>query len=192
MNTDKKLMLSSDIKSKGGKKMSSFTHFLEKEILEHHIRNETLYMGLSRQDGNRQGDFADWVEDGEGGWEVEDDGIDEVGEGKVYDEETETWVDESTPSYSRVAVTSTDWHEVEVVLGEEGDSEVRISTDIDFGALTEEDEDWGTVSHFFLADSDTEGAGNILAYGTMPDSVHLVEGMEAKIWGNTIVIRMTD
>jgi len=172
--------------------MSSFTHGLEKEILEDKIKNQTLYIGLSRQDGNRKGEFAVWEHDTEEDeWEPTE-GIDEPGQGKVYNNETETWEDEEAPSYSRQSVGSADWHDVEVVLGEEGDSELRLSSDIDFGELTEEDEDWGTVSHFFLTNSATVGEGDILAYGTMPDSVHLVEGMEAKIWGNTIVIRMSD
>jgi len=166
--------------------MSSFTHELEKEILEDKIKNQTLYIGLSRQDGNRKGEFAEWDSEEEEMTE----GIDEVGEGMVQDEEN-NWVEEDAPSYSRQSVGSADWHDVEVVLGENGDSELRLSSDIDFGELTGEDEDWGNVSHFFLSNSSTPGQGDILAYGTMPDSVHLVEGMEAKIWANTIVVRMS-
>ena len=175
--------------------MSSFTHWLEKEVLDEHIKKDGLYMGLSRTAGNRQGDFAVWGDDGDGGKEIAADGIDEPGQGWVYDENTSSWVTEASlnlaDAYSRQLVNAADWHAVEVVLGAEGDSELRLSSDVSFTEAGT-NEDWGTITHFFIVDNITVGAGNILAWGTMPDSVKIVEGMTAKIWGNTIVVRMTD
>ena len=51
---------------------------------------------------------------------------------------------------------------------------------------------WGNISTFFLADTSTVGGGNIIAFGSMPDSIDAVEGMTVKLWANTIVVRMTD
>lgn len=174
--------------------MSSFTHYLEEEILNQHIKVDGLYIGLSRENGNRRGTFAVWGQE-EGDYVITEEGIDEPGEGWFYDSEDEQWKEESAEgladSYSRQAIGSIDWHDVDVVLGEDGDSELRLSEDVVFATLTE-GEDWGNITHFFIADGGTTGAGNILAWGSMPDSVQLVEGMEAKIWANTIVVRMTD
>lgn len=174
--------------------MSSFTHYLEAQMLNGYVKIDGLYLGLSRIDGNRQGTFASWTSDGEGGYEVkeEDEGIDEPGEG-WYEEDDGTWSTDDTlaTSYSRQAVGAADWHPIEVVLGENGDSELRLANSISFGTLGE-GEDWGTINTFFLADAATVGGGNILAWGSMPDSVQLVEGMEGKLWANTIVVRMTD
>ena len=94
-------------------------------------------------------------------------------------------------SYSRQPIGTADWHDVAVVLGEEGDSELRLSSDVDFGVLGD-GEDWGNISHFFIADSGVTGSGDIKAFGSMADSIHAVESMEVKLWANTIVVRMTD
>ena len=174
--------------------MSSFTHYLEAEVLQDHIK-QSLYLGLSRTDGNRQGLFAVWGSDGEGGKKITTEGIDEPGEGWFKDPEDDIWKTEATASlgggYARVAIAGTDWHDVEVVLGAEGDSELRLSDTKEFGPATT-GANWGNITHFFLADSDTIGEGNILAWGSMPDSYAVVEGMTAKLWANTIVVRMTD
>ncbi len=187
--------------------MSSFAHYLEKEVLQDHIKQDGLFMGLSRTNGVRNitenatyPGFAEWDNDPDDPGSPPDkiivtDGIDEPGEGWVWDEDTTSWVTEASldlaDDYDRVAVGTADWHDVEVVLGTEGDSELRLDNDVTFPEAGS-DEDWGTVTHFFIADSATIGEGNILAYGQLPDSVHIIDGMTAKIWGNTIVVRMTD
>ena len=74
--------------------MSSFTHNLEKEILEQHIKIDGLYIGLSRENGNRKGDFAEWGQDEEGDYEITKEGIDEPGEGWFFDQEEEQWKEE--------------------------------------------------------------------------------------------------
>ncbi len=174
--------------------MSSFTHHLEALVLNQYIK-ASLHMGLSRTNGNRQGSFAVWGSDGEGGKEITTDGIDEPGQGWFKDPEDDIWKTEASASlgggYARQAVVSANWHDVEVVLGDEGDTEIRLSANIDFGPAAT-DANWGNISHFFLADSGSVGAGNILAYGSMPDSYQVVDGMTARLWANTIVVRMTD
>lgn len=172
--------------------MSSFTHYVESDILNQHIAVDGLYIGLSRQDGNRQGEFADWT-----GTDINNQeptaGIDEPGTGYVEDDGS--WVTEDSlglaSSYARQSIGAADWYSVEVVLGENGDSELRLSSNVTFATLTS-GENWGTITHFFIVDSSTIDSGNIIAWGSMPDSVELVEGMEAKLWANTIVVRMTD
>ena len=180
--------------------MSSFTHYLEKEVLDTFIGDDnTLFMGLSRTDGKRAGNFAVWGDDPEDPTKkaITTEGIDEPGQGWFLDPEDDTWKTEASAdlasTYARVELNNgaTNWHAVEVVLGEEGDSELRLQSDVDW-ATAGAGEDWGNISHFFITDSATVGAGNILAWGQMPDSVQIVEGMTAKIWGNTVVIRMTD
>ncbi len=185
--------------------MSSFTHWLEKEVLDHFLGDDNdLYMGLSRTDGVRNitengaaPGFAEWDSDPENPTEkiITIDGIDEPGQGLVKIEET--WETESSEglcdTYARVALDSSggNWHDVAVVLGLNGDSELRLERDVEFPAAGA-GEDWGTITHFFIADSITPGDGNILAYGSMPDSYQVVDGMIAKIWANTVVVRMTD
>ncbi len=180
--------------------MSSFTHHLEDIILETHIA-ASMYIGLSRNDGNRQGDFATWSDVSDPGesekWEADSDGIDEPGSGqrKVWDpEEGEDgeWVTETVTNYARQSLSGTDWYAVTVVGGDEGDSEIRLSSTIEFPELDAAGENWGTISHFFLADGASAGSGNILAWGQMPDSHEFTQGMTPKIWANTIVVRMTD
>lgn len=174
--------------------MSSFTHYLEEQVLNDYIKTDGIYFGLSRENGNRRGLFATW-EEVEGEYEITEEGIDEPGEGWFYDEEEETWKQESdeglADSYQRMPVGAEDWHDVEIVLGEDGESELRLVSDIEFPEAGE-DEDWGQITHFFLVDTDTVGEGNILAFGQMPDEEQITEGDVAKIWANTIVIRMTE
>lgn len=171
--------------------MSSFTHSLEEDILNQHIKVDGLEIGLSRQDGNRRGLInEDWYEDEDGDMVPPDEGLDEPGNGYYYDNEDEMWKTEdgdTVTTYSRQSIGSADWHDVDVVLGEDGDSELRLSENVSFGEL-EEGEDWGNISHFFI----TDGTDNVLCWGSMPDSFNPVEGMEVKIWANTIVVRMTD
>ena len=182
--------------------MSSFNHYLEKEVLDHFIKTDGLYIGLSRTDGVRNitengshGGFAVWDDDGEGGKEIVTDGIDEPNTGWFQDPEDDSWKQESVEGrcdeYLRRIVNAADWHDVEVVLGLNGDSELRLSADITFPTAGT-GEDWGNISHFFIVSNATIGQGNILAYGKMPDSVHIIDGMVAKIWANTVVVRMTD
>ncbi len=188
--------------------MSSFTHYLEAEVLNDYIKKDTLYIGLSRTDGVRNitdnstaPGFSSWSSSGEDGWEIDIDGIDEPGRGYVINPETSAWESESSMGldggYARQSIGAAGWHDVEVVLGVEGDSEVRVSsTGLEFGpaasGTTDNDANWGNITHFFISDSGSKGAGNILAYGSMPDSYQVVEGMSAKIWANTVVVRMTD
>ncbi len=171
--------------------MSSFTHALEEKILNAEVKGKSLYLGLSRCDGNRKGTFAVWG-DNDGKKEIDEKGIDEPGRGWIQHEGE--WVTETSQqkakSYARKSVGQGDWHDVDVVNGAEGESELRLKNTIEFGTL-QEGEDWGTINTFFIADSGASGGGNILAFGKMPESTRLTEDMTVKLWGNTIVIRMT-
>lgn len=174
--------------------MSSFTHHLEKEVLDHFLKTTGLFLGLSRTNGNRRGLYATWDDDGEGGKKITEEGIDEPGQGWVKNEE-DVWVTEGSlnlaTSYERKTLVADSWHDVDVVLGPDGDSELRLSDTQEWAEATE-DENWGTITHFFIADSGVVGDGNIFAWGNMPDSETIVEGVVAKIWANTVVVRMTD
>lgn len=183
--------------------MSSFTHYLEEQILEHFFGTETVYLGLSREDGNRQGWYANWIEDPDGdGYIIDEDheGIDEPGNGyqEVEDEEGEMiWVDEDmadlNAGYSRQSVGDADWHDAEIIGLEEheGETQLRLAEDVVFTDEAPEDAQWGNISHFFFADSTGISSGEVLAYGSIPNALNVEHGMEVKIWANTIVIEMS-
>ncbi len=183
--------------------MSSFTHYLEEQILNHFFGTETVYIGLSRSDGNRHGQYANWIEDPEGdGYIIDPDheGIDEPGNGyqEIDDGEGGTeWVNEADAGldagYSRQSVGSGDWHDVEIIgLAEhEGETQLRLSNDIVFTSEAPENAQWGNITHFFFADASGLNGGNIFAWGSIPNALTVEHGMEVKIWGNTIVVEMS-
>jgi hypothetical protein len=139
--------------------MGSFNNFLEREVLDRIWGNETPPSRGTLYVGLATGDPGE--------------------EGSFTDEPTGN-------NYARVAVTNdaTQWPNAETDAGTDVTSKEN-AQEIEFPEATGS---WGTVSHFFFADSSS--AGEMLAYGPLDDPKAIGAGDTARFAPEAIQITL--
>lgn len=87
--------------------------------------------------------------------------------------------------YARAEVANDMFTWKSVVQGDLEQSQKKNNISIEFPEATAE---WGTMTHFFIADALTEG--NILAYGALNEDITIVSQDKARFVEDTLVIEL--